>query len=228
MATLRELKERQRAAREAARKKAEAPAKGKKAPSAPGKKKKKKKNIPFAEIITGVIVVAILVGGSQNTVSQWLNTRNIDAGAENLYYALVWARESAVKNNKPTLIKFDQTSRVYTVYMDHNGNYKGDPNEEIRKEFLPEGVEFGTNSQIKVPGLWDGKPLGPDPIVFSAGKPPLMFNGQGAASDETAIYLVRSEDIRVRPDYMRAVSIAKTTGFVKVWKFVPGDPPHWE
>ena len=183
-------------------------------------------DLPIAEIATGVIVIAILLFVGLPKVTSWLRADHIEQAVEGVYFNLQTAQIRAIKANKDVLVVFQPASDSYSLYMDKNGNSTPEQDELLITSPLDPEIQFGTNAALGVGDVWEGKPLGSDPVVLSSGGTTLVFHSQGQVSTDAAIYLVPKEDAGVRNDLLRAIQITNSGQF-RIVRYDPDASPPW-
>ena len=98
---------------------------------------------------------------------------------------LLGAQRGAVTRQHAVVVAFDQPGRSIRLHYDRDNDARIDAGEEVRREFLDEGVVFGL-------GGASAHPVGSRAVTFTHrqdGLPAVTFHRNGSASEEGGIYL---------------------------------------
>lgn len=188
----------------------------------------RKKQLPIVEVVTGIIMMMIVITFGLPRYFNWLQESKIGVATSQMLEDLLLARSTAIKNRHRVIVTFNAVASGYTVHEDVNGNGTLDSEEPTRETTLENGVQYGTNSKLKVTDVWGHNTLGKNPIALIDGGHRIVFNTQGQANTSGAIYLVPVDEAEIRNDYLRAVRIIRTTGSIHVMKFTANASPPWK
>ena len=188
----------------------------------------KKKELPIAEVITGIIMVIIILTFGLPRYFNWLQESKINIATSRILEDLHVARDTSGKNNHNVVVVFHPAASSYTIHEDTNGNNIYDSGEPQRKVVLENGVQFGTNSNLNVTDIWGQGLLGENPVALVGGGNQIIFSPQGQASQSGAIYLVPVEESGINNNNLRAIQIIRTTGSIKVLNHTTSASPPWE
>lgn len=185
-----------------------------------------KKPLPIAEIVTGVVITIILIVYAVPRLMDWTEGSVIGNEASKLYYNLVRAKNTAVKNKHRVWIEFQGTSG-YTIFEDVNGNGIADTGEPTRKIKLNPEIQFGVNPEPPIQNVW-GTGTVSRPIEFTNRKDKIYFEPSGKASSTGAVYFITKTDIGQGNDNIQAVMIMGAIGDISVLRVSPDDSPPWK
>ncbi len=170
----------------------------------------------------GVLAIAgiVMVFAIPN-LNQWIERNRVEAVARQIYFDLQLARSKAIRNHNDAIVTFQNTgSHQYTIHIDSNDDGVQDAGEEITTVTLKDGIVFGVNSGVLD---IDGNALSSG--VSMGGDKKITFNSRGSAGESGSVYVLPSEDLSVKNDLMRAVSVVQATGAVEYWKYSSGASP---
>lgn len=186
----------------------------------------KKKPLPIIEIVTGIIIVAIIIVYG---VPRYMGGQERDAvedDASNLFYNLMKAKNRAMETKIPAFVVFEG-NQSYTLFLDSNNNEVPDEGEVMNTGKLSPNVEFGINSNPPTPNVWGtGNVL--KGIDLDDGSTQLYFNADGKADPGGALYFIHKADVGVTNNNVYAVRILGATGEIRVLKPAPGETPPWK
>lgn len=135
----------------------------------------------------------------------------LDAGMREVGSAVAAARGRAILRQHDYILMFDEAG--FVLLDDSNNNGKTDPGEERRRVDLPERVKFDRGGAPPILGLTEGVSF----TKRAEGLPALTFHRNGAASEESVIYLtsIRAANGDNNPQDTRALRIERATGRVR-------------
>ena len=188
----------------------------------------KKRKLPIVEVVTGIIMVVIVLTFGIPRYLNWLQESNISVATSRMLNDLQVARSTAIQNRHKVIVTFNPASSGYTIHEDTNDNDAFDSGEPQRKVVLERGIQYGTNSKLKVKDIWDHGLLGKNPVALIGGGKRIIFNTQGQASKSGAIYLVPVEEVNIRNNHLRAIRIIRGTGDIRVMSYTPSVSPPWQ
>ncbi|MCF8721123.1 GspH/FimT family protein [Nitrospina gracilis] len=186
------------------------------------------KELPIAEIVTGVVIVLILVFmGLPKLINWW---RGVEANQEvvTFYDRLVMAQNTAVEKRKPVSVVFFPDRNAFSVHEDTNGNDAVDAG-EFHEEFgLGEHLQYYGGSLPDLKNVWNGEPVGDRAVHLFGGGTRLTFNPLGQTSDNGAVYLIPKWDVGITAKNMRALKFLKTSGEIRVLHHTGQDDVPWK
>jgi len=188
----------------------------------------RKKQLPIVEVVTGIIMMMIVFTFGLPRYFNWLQESKIGVATSRMLEDLLLARSTAIINRNRVIVTFNAAASGYTVHEDVNGNGALDSGEPTRKSILENGIQYGTNSNLKVTDVWGHDVLGENPIALMGGGNRIVFNTQGQANTSGAIYLIPIDEAKIHNDHLRAVRIIRTTGSIHVMKYTPNASPPWK
>lgn len=154
----------------------------------------------------------------------WTKKYKVESEAQKLHFQLLKARALAISKNNNVIVTFTNSgTHGYEVHNDTNGNGSKDSDETVSNVVLQNNIVFGFNAGVAdVDGnsLTSGVSLGGDNKI--------TFTPRGMASGSGSLYLIPAEDVGVKNDLMRAVSILQSTGGLELLKYsATGAPGPW-
>ena len=96
------------------------------------------------EMLVAMTVIGIVLAIAAPNFSQWIERYRIDAEAQDVYFDLMSARATAVKNNNDVIVTFDSANNSYKVHDDTNGDGM-EAGESVKTVSLDDTVAFGIN-----------------------------------------------------------------------------------
>lgn len=181
------------------------------------------KGFTLLELLIVISFVAIIMAIGIPNFSKWKEKYEINGQAQKVYFDIMLARSTSVKNNNNVSVTFDASKNFYKVHDDTNNDSVEDHGESIKSVNLENNVEFGY-----VPGLRDiDGNMVTSPIFLESGNT-VTFNSRGQASKGGSIFLIHKKDIRVSNDRLRSINILKATGAVDYLKYdIKATPTPW-
>ncbi|CCQ91038.1 hypothetical protein NITGR_550040 [Nitrospina gracilis 3/211] len=185
-----------------------------------------RKELPLAEIVTGVVIVLILVFMGIPRLLNWWDGIKTNQEVVAFYDRLAMAQNTAVEKRKQVTVTFFPDRKSFSVHEDINGNRTVDTG-EFHEEFgLGDHLQFYDGSLPDLKNVWNGKPVGDRAVQLFGGGTQLTFNSMGQTSDNGVVYLIPKEDAGVTAKNMRALQFLKTSGEIRVLHFTgQGDVP---
>jgi len=175
----------------------------------------------MVEMIGTLAVMGIVMIFAIPNLNQWIKRNQAESVARQIYFDLQLARSKAIRNHNNAIVTFQNTgTHQYTIHMDTNDDGVQDAGEEVTTVTLKDNIVFGVNSGVNdVDGnvLSSGVSMGDDKKI--------TFNARGSAGESGSVYVLPSEDLSVKNDLMRAVSVVQATGAVEYWKYSSGASP---
>jgi len=185
-----------------------------------------KKPLPIAEIVTGLIMAAIIIVFAVPRYVSHEEKGAIGDDASNLFYDLHRAKNRALETKTRAWVVFD-TNTTYTVFLDSNNNGEADSGEVMKSGKLSTGVEFGANIDPPLANVW-GTANTKQGIDLDNGSRKFYFDSKGKANPGGAVYFINQVDVGVTNNNARAVKILGTTGEISMVKPAPGESPPWK
>jgi len=175
------------------------------------------------ELLIVISFVAIIMAIGIPNFSKWKEKYEINGQAQKVYFDMMLARSTSVKNNNNVSVTFDVSKNLYKVHDDTNSDSVEDHGESIKSVNLENNVEFGY-----VPGLHDiDGNMVTSPVFLESGNT-VTFNRRGQASKGGSIFLIHKNDIGVSNDRLRSINILKATGAVDYLKYdIKATPTPW-
>ena len=155
-----------------------------------------------------IAFIAIIMAIGIPNFSKWKEKYEINGQAQKVYFDMMLARSTSVKNNNNVSVTFDIDKNLYKVHDDTN-------NDSVE--------EFGY-----VPGLRDiDGNMVTSPVFLESGNT-VTFNRRGQASKGGSIFLIHKNDIGVSNNRLRSINILKATGAVDYLKYdIKATPTPW-
>jgi len=181
------------------------------------------KGFTLLELLIVIAFVAIIMAIGIPNFSKWKEKYEINGQAKKVYFDMMLARSTSVKNNNNVSVTFDVSKNLYKVHDDTNSDSVEDHGESIKSVNLENNVEFGY-----VPGLRDiDGNMVTSPVFLESGNT-VTFNSRGQASKGGSIFLIHKNDISVSNNRLRSINILKATGAVEYLKYdIKATPTPW-
>ena len=181
------------------------------------------KGFTLLELLIVISFVAIIMAIGIPNFSKWKEKYEINGQAQKVYFDMMLARSTSVKNNNNVSVTFNIDKNFYKVHNDTNSDGIEDHGESIKSVNLENNVEFGY-----VPGLRDiDGNMVTSPVFLESGNT-VTFNRRGQASKGGSIFLIHKNDIGVSNDRLRSINILKATGAVEYLKYdIKATPTPW-
>ena len=181
------------------------------------------KGFTLLELLIVIAFVAIIMAIGIPNFSKWKEKYEINGQAKKVYFDMMLARSTSVKNNNNVSVTFDVSKNLYKVHDDTNSDSVEDHGESIKSVNLENNVEFGY-----VPGLRDiDGNMVTSPVFLESGNT-VTFNRRGQASKGGSIFLIHKNDIGVSNNRLRSINILKATGAVDYLKYdIKATPTPW-
>ena len=166
------------------------------------------------ELLITVAVAAILMAIAVPNFSKWRVKHEINGQTQKVFFDLMLARSTAIKNSNDVLITFNEDKNIYTVSNDINGNGIEDFGENLKSVNLENNVEFGYN-----PGVYDVDGNLVTSSIFLGSRYAVTFNSKGQASKSGSIFLIHKNNIGVSNNRLRSINILQATGAIELLKY---------
>jgi len=181
------------------------------------------KGFTLLELLIVISFVAIIMAIGTPNFSKWKEKHEINGQAKKVYFDMMLARSTSVKNDNNVSVTFNIDKNFYKVHNDTNSDSIEDHGESIKSVNLENNVEFGY-----VPGLRDidGNVV-TSPVFLESGNT-VTFNSRGQASKGGSVFLIHKNDIGVSNNRLRSINILKATGAVDYLKYdIKATPTPW-
>jgi prepilin-type N-terminal cleavage/methylation domain-containing protein len=179
------------------------------------------KGFTLFEMLGVLAVIGIVAIFAIPNMSAWIERNRVEAVARQIYFDLQFARSKAIRNHNNVIVSFQNTgTHQYTIHVDTNDDGTQDAGEDVNTVTLKDNIVFGVNSGVSDV---DGNPLSSG--VSMGGDKKITFNSRGSAEESGSVYVLPSDDLSVKNDLMRAVSVVQATGAVEYWKYSSGASP---
>ena len=176
----------------------------------------------LVELITTIAIIGIISAIAIPNFSKWQEKHQINGQSQKVYFDLMLARTSAVKNNNDVIVTFDTVADTYKVHDDTNGDGIEDAGEALKSVNLEENIQFAFNSGISD---IDGNTV--SSAVSFGGSQSVVFDSKGQASSTGSVFLLHVNDINSTSDRARHISVLKATGAVNYWSYDATVTPPW-
>jgi len=183
----------------------------------------KTQGFTLLELLIVIAFVAIIMAIGMPDFSKWKEKHEINGQAKKVYFDMMLARSTSVKNDNNVSVTFNADKNFYKVHDDTNSDGVEDHGESIKSVNLENNVEFGY-----VPGLRDiDGNMVTSPVFLGSGNT-VTFNSRGQASKGGSIFLIHKNDISVSNNRLRSINILKATGAVEYLKYdIKATPTPW-
>ena len=183
----------------------------------------KTQGFTLLELLIVIAFVAIIMAIGIPNFSKWKEKYEINGQAKKVYFDIMLARSTSVKNDNNVSVTFNIDKNFYKVHDDTNSDGIEDHGESIKSVNLENNVEFGY-----VPGLRDiDGNMVTSPVFLESGST-VTFNRRGQASKGGSIFLIHKNDIGVANNRLRSINILRATGAVEYLKYdIKATPTPW-
>ena len=155
--------------------------------------------------------------------SKWKEKHEINGQAQKVYFDLMLARTTAVKNNNIVRVAFNTTSHTYTIHNDTDGDGTQDTGEAVKSVALENDTNFAYNTGINDE---DGNAV--SAAVSFGGSTTVTFDSRGQSSASGSVFLLHTSDIGSTNDRARYISVLQATGAVDYWTYDGSVTPPWK
>ena len=174
------------------------------------------------EMLITLAVIGIAFAMSAPNFSKWKDKHQINGQAQRVYFDLMLARTTAVKNNNNVLVTFSTTNDSYSIHDDTDGDGVEDASESTKSVSLEENAQFAFNSGISD---IDGNAV--SAAVSFGGSQVVTFDSRGQASASGSVFLLHENDVGITNARARTISVLKATGAVDYWTYDSTVSPPW-
>lgn len=181
-----------------------------------------KKGYSLIEIVTTLAIAGIVFAIAAPNFSKWQEKHQIDGQAQKVYFDLLLARTTAIKNNNNVIVTFNSTAETYIVHDDTDSNGAQGGDEAVKSVNLEENIQFAFNTGVTDT---DGNTV-TAPVSFS-GSQTVTFDSKGQASASGSVFLLHANDVGVNSDRARSLTVLQATGAVDYWSYDSSVSPPW-
>lgn len=173
------------------------------------------------EMVVSMAVIGIVAAMAIPNFSKWKEKHEINGQAQKVYFDLMLARTTAIKNNNNVRVTFDTTAHTYKIHDDTNSDGTEDSGENVKNAILENEVQFAYNTGVKDT---DGNNVN-SAVTFGT---ILIFDSKGQASSSGSVLLLHTNDIGITDDRARLISVLQATGAVDYWEYSAAETPPWK
>ncbi len=185
---------------------------------------KPQKGFTLIETIMVLAVLGIIMAIATPSFSKWKEKHQINGQAQKVYFDLMLARTSAVKNNNIVRVTFNTTSHTYTIHDDTNDDGIQDSGETVKSAALENDINFAYNT-----GIIDIDENTVTAPASFGGSQTVTFDSRGQASASGSVFLLHTNDIaNTSNDRARSISVLQATGAVDYWTYDGSATPPWK
>jgi len=184
---------------------------------------KSREGFTLIETIMVLAVAGILMAIAAPNFSKWKEKHEINGQAQKVYFDLMLARTTAVKNNNLVRVTFNTTSHTYTIHDDTNDDGTQDSGEGVKSVALENDINFAYNTGINDE---DGNAV--SAAVSFGGSTTVIFDSRGQSSASGSVFLLHTSDIGSTNDRARYISVLQATGAVDYWTYDGNATPPWK
>jgi len=174
------------------------------------------------ELMTVIAIIGITLMIAAPNFTEWAEGHRMNSESQKVYFDMLLARTTAVKNNNNVIVSFDSTNGNYSVLNDTDEDGVQDAGETQKSVILDSKVKFGLNGNVIDV---DGNSIS-NPISLGGGTS-VTFNSRGEASTSGGVYMIPRDDVGVKSARMRAITVIQATGGVSLWKYDVSASPPW-
>lgn len=183
---------------------------------------KSREGFTLIETIMVLAVFGVIMAIATPNFSKWKEKHEINGQAQKVYFDLMLARTSAVKNNNIVRVAFNTTSHTYTIHNDTNEDGIQDSGEAVKSVALENDINFAYNTGNDV----DGNAIGA--AVSFGGSTTVTFDSRGQSNASGSVFLLHTSDIGSTNDRARSISVLQATGAVDYWTYDGSVTPPWK
>jgi prepilin-type N-terminal cleavage/methylation domain-containing protein len=184
---------------------------------------KSREGFTLIETMMVIAIVGVIMAIGAPNFSKWQEKHQINGQAQKVYFDLMLARTTAVKNNNLVSVAFNTTSHTYTIHDDTDGDGTQDTGEAVKTGILENDVNFAFNS-----GINDADGNAVSAAVSFGGSTTVTFDSRGQSSASGSVFLLHTSDIGSTNDRARSISVLQATGAVDYWIYDGSVTPTWK
>ena len=166
--------------------------------------------LTLIEMLTVIALIGILAAMAIPNFSRWKEKYELNGETKKVYFDLLLAHSTSIKNNHDVLVTFDILNNTYKVHQDINNNGVEESSEQIKSVNLENDIQFGFNS-----GVLDLEGNLVTSSIFLASGNSITFNSRGQASTSGSIFLIHKNDIGKSNNRLRSINIIQSTGAIE-------------
>lgn len=184
---------------------------------------KSREGFTLIEILMTMIVMGILMSVAVPNFSKWKEKHEINGQAQKVYFDMMLARTTAVKNNNPVHVTFNTNSNTYTIHDDTNSDGTQNAGEAVKSAVLENNISFAYNAGIND---IDGNAV--NEAVSFGGDTTVTFDSRGQADNSGSVFLLHPSDVGVTNGRARYITVLQATGAVDYWLYDGTSSPTWK
>ena len=184
---------------------------------------KSQEGFSLIETMMVLAVLGVIMAIGAPSFSKWKEKHEINGQTQKVYFDLVLARTTAVRNNNNVIVTFNTTDNTYTIHDDTDSDGTQDSGESIKNGILENEVSFAYNSGISD---IDGNTV--SSAVSFGGSQTVTFDSRGQSSASGSVFLLHPSDIGNTNDRARSISVLQATGAVDYWVYDESVSPPWK
>jgi prepilin-type N-terminal cleavage/methylation domain-containing protein len=188
-----------------------------------GRPLESREGFTLIETMMVLAVLGIIMAMAAPNFSKWKEKHEINGQAQKVYFDLMLARTTAVKNNNIVRVAFNTTSHTYTIHNDTDGDGTQDTGEAVKSVALENDINFAYNTGINDE---DGNAV--SAAVSFGGSTTVTFDSRGQSSASGSVFLLHTSDIGSTNDRARYISVLQATGAVDYWTYDGSVTPPWK
>ena len=183
----------------------------------------KNQGFTLIELLITIAFFGIIIAIGIPNFAKWKEKYEVNGQAQKVYFDIMLARSTSIKNNNNVSVTFDISENLYEVHDDTNNNGVEDHGESIKSVNLENNVEFGY-----VPELLDIDGNIVSSPIFMGSSNTVTFNSRGQATKSGSIFLIHKNDIGISNNRLRSINILRATGAVEYLKYdIKAKPTPW-
>ncbi len=184
---------------------------------------KSREGFTLIETIMVLAVLGIVMAIATPNFSKWAEKHEINGQAQKVYFDLMLARTTAVKNNNIVRVAFNTTSHTYTIHNDTDEDGTQDTGETVKSVALENDINFAYNT-----GVDDVDGNAVSAAVSFGGAQTVNFDSRGQSSASGSVFLLHTSDIGNTNDRARSITVLQATGAVDYWTYDGSITPTWK
>ena len=184
---------------------------------------KSREGFTLIEMIVVLAIAGVIMAIAAPNFSKWKEKHEINGQAQKVYFDLMLARTTAIRNNNLVRVAFNTTNHTYTIHDDTNSDGNQDSGEAVKTGVLENDINFAFNS-----GMTDVDGNSVTAAVSFGGSTTVNFDSRGQSSSSGSVFLLHTNDIGSTNDRARCISVLQATGAVDSWEYDGSSSPTWK
>ncbi|MBC8287063.1 MAG: GspH/FimT family pseudopilin [Nitrospinae bacterium] len=184
---------------------------------------KSREGFTLIETVMVLAVLGVIMATAAPNFSKWKEKHQINGQAQKIYFDLMLARTTAVRNNNIVRVTFNTTNNTYTIHDDTDSDGTKGAGEAVKSGALENDINFAFNSGISD---IDGNAV--SAAVSFGGSQTVTFDSRGQSSASGSVFLLHTTDIDNTNDRARHISVLQATGAVDYWTYDGSVTPPWK